>query len=327
MKFSDLLPDMIFATVVEQGHLPTGALFPLNSYENRVYEIALEDHEPIIAKFYRPGRWSLETIAEEHRFIAAAKDVDIPVVAPSSLRIHVPDLPTLHKKENMYYAFYPKFRGRSITDLSNDDRKWLGRTIARLHNVGEGIDAHHRLCLNPQTYGYDSLEFLLKQPFLPADLVESLKTYLIRAIELSESFFKEEAKTIAVHGDCHTGNILWDTHGPHLVDFDDMVIAPPVQDVWMLFYGEDEEKKRQQESFFEGYETFRRFDYRTLILSEPLRTLRMIHYAAWIGRRYEEPAFQRAFPYFEQRRYWEEFLQSIKEQISVLQELAFKNLE
>ncbi len=322
MKFSDLLPDTIFDTVTEQGFAPTGTLFPLNSYENRVYEIALEEHEPIVAKFYRPGRWSLAAITEEHLFIKAASEVDVPVVDPLPLKVHGSDLETLNKKENMYYAFYPKFRGRSITDLSNDDRKWLGRTLARLHNVGEGISGSHRLKLNPETYGHASLEFLLKQPFLPEDLSKSLEIYLLQAIHLTESFFQKDLKTIVVHGDCHTGNILWNPQGPHLLDFDDMVVAPPVQDVWMLFYGDEEEKRKQQESFFEGYETFRKFDQRTLVLSEPLRTLRMIHYAAWIGQRYEEPAFQRAFPYYEQRRYWEEFLGSIKEQIALLQEIS-----
>lgn len=320
MKFSDLLPDTIFETVTEQGFLPTGTLFPLNSYENRVYEIALEEREPIVAKFYRPGRWSLEAIAEEHHFIKAAGEADIPVVAPLSLKAHVPGVETLNKKENMYYAFYPKFRGRSITDLSNDDRKWLGRTLARLHNVG--VVVSHRLRLDPQTYGHASLEFLLKQPFLPADLSKSLEIYLLQAIRLTEPFFQKDLKTIVVHGDCHTGNILWNPQGPHLLDFDDMVVAPPVQDVWMLFYGDEEEKNKQRESFFEGYETFRKFDWQTLVLAEPLRTLRMIHYAAWIGQRYEEPAFQRAFPYYEQRRYWEEFLGSIKEQIALLQEIS-----
>ena len=321
MRFDHLLPETIFESVEAQGFRPTGVLFPLNSYENRVYEIGLEDHEPVVAKYYRPGRWSREAIADEHRFLAALTEAEVPVVPPLTLTRHLPGVATLSQTDSICYALYPKFRGKEHDETTNDDRRWLGRTLGRLHNVGAGCRAEHRLPLNPQTYGYSSLEFLLDRPFLPADLKQNVEAHLRKALALVEPCFAGPLETFPLHGDCHPGNILWNKDGPHLVDFDDMVIAPPVQDLWMLFHGTEEERREQREVFFEGYETFRKFDRATLVLAEPLRTLRMIRYAAWIGQRYEEPIFRRAFPYYEERRYWEEFLLGIKEQISLLQEL------
>ncbi|HSB43513.1 MAG TPA: serine/threonine protein kinase, partial [Nitrospira sp.] len=307
----------------------TGVLFPLNSYENRVYEIGIEDEETgkptaIVAKYYRPGRWSQETIADEHGFVAALAEAEIPVVAHLPLRSHLKALPTLAKTvDGIFYAFFPKFRGREHAEILNDDRRWLGRSLARMHNVGEAFKAPRRMRLTPETYGHNSLAFILTQSFLPPDLKQSIESHLQKAIELVEPHFKRDWSPIAVHGDCHPANILWNKDGPHLLDFDDMVVAPAVQDVWMLFNGTEDEKSEQKKVFLEGYEIFREFDDASLILAEPLRTLRMIRHAAWIGQRYEEPAFQRAFPYYRERRYWEEYLQSIKEQISLLQELSW----
>ncbi len=327
MRFDHLVPEVIFNEVSRQGSRPTGTLFPLNSYENRVYEVGIEDEETgkptsLIAKFYRPGRWTAEAIDEEHRFVAALMAAEIPVVGPLALKSHLPKMTSLSKTdEGIFYTLFPKFRGREHSEILNDDRKWLGRTLARLHNVGENFVTKHRMTLTPESYGDASINFILSQKFLPPDLVQNIELHLRKAIELLRPYFKPSLKTILTHGDCHTGNILWNKDGLHLVDFDDMIVAPPVQDVWMLFNGSAEDKREQREAFFEGYETFRHFDLGTLILSEPLRTLRMIRYAAWVGQRYEEPAFQRAFPYFQERRYWEEFVQGIREQISLLQEL------
>ena len=327
MNFDHLLPDVIFANVTEQGFCPTGVLSPLNSYENRVYEVGLEEEAPIVIKYYRPGRWTWEAIAQEHQFLAALSEAEIPVVCPLPLKAHLPEIESLHETHSsgtkIFYAFFPKFRGREHAEITNEDRRWLGRTLARLHNIGERFTADHRMALTPQSYGYDSLNFILTQEFLPADLKENIDACLQRALELLTPYFNPPLKTIPLHGDCHPGNILWNKDGPHLLDFDDMVIAPPVQDVWMLFNGTEEEKREQQKIFFEGYEIFRSFDTATLILSEPLRTLRMIRHAAWIGQRYGEPAFRNAFPYYQERRYWEQYLQGMKEQISLLQELSW----
>jgi len=323
LHFEALLPETIFNTVTLQGLQPTGSLLPLNSYENRVYEIGIEDAEPIIAKYYRPGRWSLDTILEEHFFLKALAEAEIPVVSPLPLREHLTQAPTLSKTEDIFYTFYPKFRGREHAEILNDDRRWLGRTLGRLHNMGEHFKTKHRLHLNPHTYGELSLEFILTQIFLPSDLKQNIETHLLQALTLLRPFFEKNLNAITLHGDCHPGNVLWNREGPHLLDFDDMVVAPPVQDIWMLFYGSDEEKTEQRRYFFEGYEIFRKFDHSSLILAEPLRTLRMIRHAAWIGQRYGEPAFQKAFPYYKERRYWEAFLQEMKEQISLLQELSY----
>jgi Ser/Thr protein kinase RdoA (MazF antagonist) len=321
MEFGELLPDLIFDTVTAQGFRPTGALMPLNSYENRVYEIPVEGAEPLVGKYYRPGRHRPEAIAEEHRFLAALAEAEIPVVLPLPLPKPEPQGSSLGKIEGLYYTFFPKFRGREHAEITHEDLRWLGRTLSRMHNLGEHFTARHRMPLNPQTYGYASLDFILSQPFLPPDLLQNLEVHLRRALELLTRFFPPKLQAIPLHGDCHPGNILWNQAGPHLLDFDDMVIAPPVQDIWMLFSGSEAEQREQREKFFEGYEIFREFDDSTLILAEPLRTLRMIRHAAWIGQRYEEPIFQRAFPYYRERRYWEQFLLSIKEQISLLQEL------
>lgn len=330
MRFDHLLPETIFETVALQGFRPTGLLFPLNSYENRVYEVGIEAEDgpsAIIAKYYRPSRWSVEAIAEEHRFVQILAESEIPVVSPLSLKKPLPTITTLAQTNaesgKIFYTLFPKFRGREHAEVTNDDRRWLGRTLARMHNVAEHFSSNHRLHLTPQTYGHDSLSFILTQTFLPADLKELIEQHLLQALELVIPHFGNGLKTIPLHGDCHPGNILWNNDGPHLLDFDDMVVAPPVQDVWMLFNGSEAEKREQQEAFFEGYEIFREFDHATLTLAEPLRTLRMIRHAAWIGQRYEEPTFQRAFPYYTERRYWEAFLQSIKEQISLLQELSW----
>jgi len=321
MTFEALTPSLILEAVSAQGFRPTGALLSLNSYENRVYEIAVEEQPPLVGKFYRPGRWPLAAIVDEHRLMRALDEAEFPLVAPLPLAKPIAQMSTLAVTDDFVYALFPRFCGRGNPDLSNDDRKWLGRMLARLHTISAHVNISHRLTLDPDTYGYDALEFILSQPFLPIDLAQHIETSLLQALVLTEAFFEEEMEIIPVHGDCHLGNILWNSDGPHLLDFDDMLIAPPVQDIWMLFYGDPEEVKRQQDAFFEGYDVFRRFDHRTLILAEPLRTLRMIHYAAWIGKRYGDPAFQSAFPYYRERRYWEEFLLSIKEQISLLQEL------
>ncbi len=322
-SFELLDPETCFRAAEAQGFRPTGALFPLNSYENRVYDITLESGDSIIGKYYRPGRWSAAAIAEEHRFMQAVDAAEIPVVMPLMLREPLDVVSTLGEINGFYYAFYPKFRGREHAEISDDDRRWLGRTLGRLHNVGAAFHSQHRLHLNPTTYGADSLDFILRQNFLPDDLRESISAHLDQALQLVTPCFHEYLETITLHGDCHPGNILWNQDGLHLVDFDDMVLAPPVQDIWMLFNGSEEDKRRQQEAFFEGYSIFREFDPKTLRLTEPLRTLRMIRHAAWIGQRYEEAIFQRAFPYYRERRYWEEFLLSIKEQIGLLQEMHY----
>ncbi len=205
----------------------------------------------------------------------------------------------------------------------DEDRQWLGRYIARIHNAGEFFQAKHRPKLTPETYCQSSLQSILSQKFIPEDARTTLEKLITEILNLLKPYFPKDLKTICLHGDCHPGNILWNQTGPHFLDFDDMVIAPPIQDLWMLFFGSEEEQRVQRESFFAGYEMFRSFDRSTLNLIEPLRTLRMIRHSAWIGERYEEAVFQRAFPYYREPRYWEGFLSEMKEQWSLLQELSW----
>jgi len=318
--FETLLPPVILEAANLQGFEATGVFYPLNSYENRVYEIQVEEEEPIIAKFYRPGRWSLAALTEEHRFLDHLDELEIPVIAPYYLENPLPSCKSLAEIQGFYYALYPKFRGRANPDLSLENREWLGRSLSRLHKAGEHFKTTERIHLTPQTYGYASLQFILSQKFLPTDLKKNLENTLLQAIQLTEIFFKPKHQALLLHGDCHLSNILWNKDGPFLLDFDDMVIAPAVQDVWMLFHGSTEEIHLQREAFFKGYECFRPFDFSELQMSEALRTLRMIRYAAWVGERYDEEIFKRAFPYYQERRYWEEFLLHLKEQISAMQE-------
>lgn len=320
--FDTLTPDLILTATEAQGFKPTGALYPLNSYENRVYELPLENQTSIIAKFYRPHRWDFDTINEEHEFLNALVQADVTVVEP--LRIQCADnrLGTLKSSNGFHHCFFPKFRGRERDDLSLEDRQWLGRTLARLHNVGAQFQAQHRMELTPETYGTQSLNQLLNHPVVPVDLLDHLEHVITHCIEICwDMFERKDWEFIAVHGDCHLGNILWNQQGLHLVDFDDMVVAPPAQDVWMLFHGSDDESKRQREALFEGYEMFRSFDYDSLVLAEPLRTLRMIRHNAWLAHRYDEEIFRKSFPYFTERRHWETFLLNLKEQLALLQEL------
>ncbi|MDX1387525.1 MAG: serine/threonine protein kinase, partial [bacterium] len=237
MEFGQLLPDIIFAAVSAQGYRPTGTLFPLNSYENRVYEIGLEGEDPIIGKFYRPGRWSLEAIAEEQAFLGALEAHEVPVVRSLKLQSPVKQSDYVGTTGEIYYALYPKFRGREHAEITLEDLGWLGRTLGRLHNIGESFSAPHRMTLDVHSYGHKNLDYILQLPFLPGDLVGHLETLLDQALEMIEAGFKNAPKNILLHGDCHPGNVLWNPDGPHLLDFDDMIHAPPVQDVWMLFHG------------------------------------------------------------------------------------------
>lgn len=321
--YDQLVPDVVLTAVEAQGFRPTGALFPLNSYENRVYEIALESDAPVIAKFYRPGRWTAETIDEEHRFVWAAQALEIPVVAPLRLATPIPQGEYLGLHAGFYFALYPKFRGREQAEHDAERLRQLGRTLARLHNLGESFPVRHRLALTPQTYGHASIPVILALPFVPDTQRAALAALLPQVVALTEGAFASgEGACFLVHGDCHLGNVLWNVDGPHLLDFDDMVVAPPVQDLWMLLNGSAADQHAQREALFEGYTTFRPFDMRALRLAEPLRTLRLIRHAAWLATRHDEPAFQRAFPYFTQARYWETFAQNMREQIGVLQDLG-----
>ncbi|MBF0106286.1 MAG: serine/threonine protein kinase [Deltaproteobacteria bacterium] len=315
--FNQLLPDFICDVVASQGYDPTGALYQLNSYENRVYEIKLERGNSLIAKFYRPGRWSRDTLTDEHRVLKLLEEAEVPVVRPLILQQHT-GCETLAQADAYFYCFYKKFGGRCEQDLSLDHLKWMGRTLARLHNITADANLKNRIPLNTETYGDQQMDAIFDRNYLPKDLRANLEEIFHRCLDFIDPILNQDWQCFAVHGDCHLGNVLWDLKGPTLVDFDDMVIAPAVQDIWMLFNGTAAEQAAQQEAFFEGYEMFLPFDYRELGLVEPLRTLRMIRHAAWIGERFEEEIFKRTFPYYPERNYWEDFLLSMKEQLGAL---------
>lgn len=318
--FDSLLPEIIFQSVRNEGWYPSGRLICLNSYENRVYEIGLEDHEPVVAKFYRPGRWSLDQLVDEHRLVDFLSQNEFPVVGALPLAKSNPRCPTLAEQNGFYYSIYPKFRGREKDELFAEDRRWVGRLMGRLHRLTNSFKMTHRHRLDVHTYGHTSFKTLLSSPFLPADLKASIETIVQQALILTEKYFDKDTTLVPVHGDCHLGNILWNQAGPHFVDFDDCCLSYPIQDLWMMFVGNKDEQKKARDEILEGYHTFHTFDIRTLSLIEPLRTLRMLRYSAWIGERYDEPIFKKTFPYYSDHRYWEKFLQDMREQIALLQE-------
>lgn len=327
LLFSELTPDRILAEVEHVGVRCTGRVLPLHCMENRVYELEIEVDEDVplkspserfvVAKFYRPGRWSPEQIAEEHAFVADLLEAEVPVVAPRPF----PDGTTLRRMEDapIWFTVFPKAGGRSPDELADDQLPILGRLLARMHAVGATRPAAHRIRLDPDTYGRGSLDVLREVGALPPEVVARY-TALVEGICTMSAPAFAAAEVQRVHGDCHLGNLLWSTAAPRLVDFDDMVRGPCVQDVWMLVMGRDEEARRQRDVLLTAYEQMRPFDRRTLALIEPLRALRMVHFSAWIAKRWKDPAFPRTFPHFGSARWWQDQLEALSEIHERLQE-------
>lgn len=316
--FSRLRPETLMAAVESTGRACDGRVLALNSYENRVYQIGIEDDEPLIAKFYRPDRWTVEQIREEHAFCHALCDHELPVVAP--LRDAHGD--SLWQHGDFFFALFPR-RGGHAPDLGDfDTLQVLGRTLARLHAVGAAQAFRYRPALDVQSFGHDSAGFLLGSGFLPEDLkpvYASLSRDLLNRID--DQFTRQEPfRRLRLHGDCHPGNLLWRAGELHLVDFDDARSGPAVQDLWMLLSGDRQEQTLQLSEIVEAYEEFFEFDRRELALIEPLRTLRLMHYSAWLARRWQDPAFPRAFPWFNTARYWGDHILELREQLALLQE-------
>ena len=323
--FYELTPEKILQAVEETGLICTGRILTLNSMENRVYEVEVEvdDENAIksisekfrIAKFYRPGRWTKDQILEEHQFLIDLAEQDIPVITPITFE----DGQTLKKIEGLdiYFAVFPKCGGRIPEEFDDLQLEIIGRLLARLHNIGASKKFNHRLELTPETYGNKNLEYLLTSNALPISVKNNYETTVRQIIENSDSKYKG-LDLIRIHGDCHLANIIWGTKGPFLVDFDDTLSGPPVQDLWLILPGRDDEAKRQLEVLLSAYESMRRFDRKTLNLIEDLRALRIIHFSAWIARRWKDPAFQRAFPDFGTERYWQEQLATLNEQLNYL---------
>ncbi|MEK6577754.1 MAG: serine/threonine protein kinase [Bdellovibrionota bacterium] len=330
--FFGLTPDRVLEAVESAGLRCTGRCFTLNSFENRVYDVELEPESADsdgstqapaaskknfrIVKFYRPGRWTREQILEEHEFLLDLQNTEIPAVAPlffstgETLR-EVPG-------QGIWYTLFPKVGGRAPDELSDEQLERIGRLLARIHNVGAVKKATHRVRIDPDTYGLRNLEFLLQGNFLPLEFKDRYEKAVKRICEITAPWFAE-ASYQRIHGDCHLGNLLWSPAGPFFLDFDDMVIGPPVQDVWLIVPGRDSESIQQREVLISAYEQMRAFDRKSLRLIEPLRVLRIVHFSAWIARRWEDPAFPGAFPNFGSDRYWRDETVGLEDQLRVLE--------
>jgi len=299
-----------------------GRQLALNSYENRVYQVGLEDNEPLIAKFYRPARWSDEAILEEHNFTEALAQIEIPVVAP--LRDDANQ--SLFEYGGFRFALYARRGGRTPDLEDMDNLMWMGRFIARIHALGVAKPFEFRPELNTDTFGWDSYRYLMSTNFIPDDLKVAYSTLVEDVLKQVEMGFERaganegKINNIRLHGDCHPGNILWTDDGPHFVDFDDARMGPAVQDLWMLLSGERKQMTQQLDEILSGYSEFMDFNPRELHLIEPLRCLRMIHYSAWLARRWDDPTFPMHFPWFAEQRYWEEQILSLREQLAIMDE-------
>ena len=315
--FARLDPGAILDALESAGWRGDGRLLALNSYENRVYQAWLEDGGSVVAKFYRPGRWSDAQIVEEHDFTAELVAHEIPVVAP--LR-H--DGRTLHEHGGYRFAVYPRRGGRAPELEAPRTREWIGRFIGRIHAVGAAAPFVERPALDPVAFGREPRDWLAAHASIPDALRPAWTAVVDRCLDAVDDAFARVAPvaTLRLHGDCHAGNVLWTDEGPHFVDFDDARTGPAVQDLWMLLSGDADAMSVQLDDVLRGYRDFMRFDPRELALVEPLRTLRLVHYSAWIARRWDDPAFPHAFPWFGTERYWQDRILELREQLGAMAE-------
>lgn len=314
--FQQLQPNSIIEAVESLGLESDARIFPLNSYENRVYQIGIEQQHPLIGKFYRPHRWTDEQILEEHLFTQELASLEIPVIAPLSF-----DGKSLIHFDHFRFALFPR-RGGSTPELDRPEHlKWMGRFLGRIHLAGATRKFQHRPGIDVNSFAIEPSDFLLAQGFIP-DYLESAYRSLIEDILklLQQRFDAVDYQAIRLHGDCHPGNILWTEQGPHFVDFDDCRMGPAIQDLWMLLSGPLYEQKQQLDHILDGYYEFRDFNPAESRLIEVLRTLRIIHYAGWLAKRWDDPSFPMNFPWFNTSNYWEQHILTLREQFSLLQE-------
>lgn len=319
--YSRLTPDLVLDALDTAGLRGDGRLIQLNSYENRVFQVFLEDGDPIVAKFYRPARWTDAQIHEEHRFALELAQAEIPVVAPLSL----PALPagtTLAEHGGFRFAAYPRRGGRAPELEDPETLEWLGRFLGRIHAVGQRNGFSTRPTLDLRSFGEDARDWLAAQHCVPPDVQPAWRDVLQHALDGVARCFAAAGpvRQLRLHGDCHLGNILWTPAGPHFVDLDDARMGPAVQDLWMLLSGHHAAMQRQLACVLEGYEQFASFNRHELQLIEALRTLRIVHHSAWLARRWSDPAFPPAFPWFGTSAYWSEQVVRLREQIEAMQE-------
>lgn len=315
--FATLTPSFIMDAVEGLGYVCDGRLFPLNSYENRVYQIGIEEGEPLIAKFYRPARWSNDQILEEHQFCFELAEHELPVVAP----IRDVNDKSLFEYQHFRFSLFPR-RGGHAPELDNLECLFtLGRFLGRMHRIGASRPFRHRPALDKKTFGDDSIE-LISTRFIPDELKTSYVTLTSDIMKIVNDILGriQDITSIRVHCDCHSGNILWRNDAPHFVDFDDARMAPAIQDIWMLLSGDRAMRTTQLSEIIAGYSEFHDFHARELQLVEVLRTLRMLHYSAWLARRWTDPAFPHSFPWFNTIRYWSDHVLELREQFAALNE-------
>ena len=317
LAFAELHPDDILATLEVLGFRCDGRFLALNSYENRVYQVGIDDAPAVVTKFYRPGRWSDQAILEEHEFSAELAENDIPVVEP----LRIGDR-TLHHRRNFRLSVSPCRGGRSPELDDRDLLRQLGRLVARIHLTGETRAFKHRPTLDIESFGIESRDYLLDAGYIPEDLAATYDGIAAHLFDNILASFERAGDTrkIRLHGDFHPGNVLVAGEQLHIVDLDDARSGPAVQDLWMFLSGDRAEQTPQLETLLEGYQEFRLFDARELHLVEALRTLRIMHYAAWLARRWDDPAFKIAFPWFNTGRYWDEHILALREQAALMEE-------
>lgn len=310
--YSSLTPDCILNALESAGFPCDGRLFALNSYENRVYQVGMEEGAPIVAKFYRPGRWTKAAILEEHGFIKELAERELPVVPA----LADGQGKSVHEYEGFLFAAFPRQGGHAPEFDDDATLERMGRLIGRLHAVGALNPYQARPALDIASFGEEPSSYLLAEGFIPSDLESAYRDAVEIALDQAQRCFDRAGpvETLRLHGDCYAGNVLWTQEGPCLVDFDDSRMGPAIQDLWMLLSGDRLEMSRQFGHVLAGYEDFFDFNTRELHLIEALRTLRLIHYAGWIARRWNDPAFPAAFPWFGTPSYWQTRILELREQ-------------
>ncbi|HNX23892.1 MAG TPA: serine/threonine protein kinase [Spirochaetota bacterium] len=312
-SFYNLTPDRVIEAVEKSGFSVTGHYMVLNSYENRVYDLKLENENHIIVKFYRPGRWSHEQIQEEHQFLLDLAADEIPVCAP----LIFSDGATIHDSEGIFFAIWPRTGGRIPEELSNTDMINVGRLLGRIHNNGASKESRYRLKLTGESYGINSLKYLTENNFLPSNCIAKYSEAVNEIVRVYDSLITD-VPFLRIHGDCHMGNLLKRDGAFFFLDFDDFLVGPAVQDIWMLISSRDANSQRELNLFLEGYREFRSFENSWLKLIEPLRGLRYIYYAAWIARRWSDPAFPQIFPHFGTDEYWNKETSDLEDQVKII---------